>query len=384
MLNETRLRKKPNKARNHRREAKLWHDSRENNPSLGCSICEDRQICGGLRINRATFDCLDNCCGMRDDCDSVCRNRPRQFAQRVREIEGFGLENVPRAEQLTAPNLPKVVPVLFHGKRRESRFCAPAVCLPLYSVIARQNGEQRYTSAADVAENFLFEPGVPVLLTGTANDRPLERWWSLGSRRIDEIHHLLDLGAQLVTTPNFSLFTDQPRWDDMHSMKRIAIVHEEFLRCGLPAALHLNARTERDWERWTDYIRIRTEISHVSFEFTTGAGWNNRIGWHADRLVDLAQSIRRPLHLVVRAPGREILPKLNSAFADTTVLETSAFQRAVHRQRAVAIGSGKVEWFASPTAPNAPLDELLTHNWAVMDRSFDTILKSAAFLPAAE
>lgn len=53
----------------------------------------------------------------------------------------------------------------------------------------------------------------------------------------------------MVTTPNYSLSIDQPRWDDLHSLKRIAIVHEEFLNEGLPAALHVNARTDKDWER---------------------------------------------------------------------------------------------------------------------------------------
>jgi hypothetical protein len=51
------------------------------------------------------------------------------------------------------------------------------------------------------------------------------------------------LGVTLVTTPNFSLFIDQPRWDDLHSQKAVMIAHEEFLSEGLPAALHVDART---------------------------------------------------------------------------------------------------------------------------------------------
>jgi hypothetical protein len=92
------------------------------------------------------------------------------------------------------------------------------------------------------------------------------------AQRRDAIRALRSLGVTLVTTPNFSLFIDQPRWDDLHSQKRIMIVHEEFLSEGLPAALHVNARTERDWERWTEYIAARPELTHIAFEFATGAG----------------------------------------------------------------------------------------------------------------
>jgi hypothetical protein len=35
--------------------------------------------------------------------------------------------------------------------------------------------------------------------------------------------------------------------DDLHSIKRIALVHSEFLDEGLPAALHVNGRSEADF-----------------------------------------------------------------------------------------------------------------------------------------
>lgn len=149
-----------------------------------------------------------------------------------------------------------------------------AVCFPLYRVISRHDGSTRFGNRRELADNFRIPRTMPVILTltGTAFDPPLERWWALGLDRIDAIRRLRDLGTALVTTPNFSLFSDQPRWDDLHSMKRIAIVHEEFLHESVPAALHVNARTERGWERWGEYIGQRPEVTHIAFEFATGAG----------------------------------------------------------------------------------------------------------------
>ena len=370
--------------RNYRRERKCWHDGGKYTPSLGCDVCQDRDTCGGLRIERAFYDCLDYCCRRPETCDAVCRNKPREFAQRVREVGGFGFDNVPRAARLPEPRLPQVVPVVFHGNIRETRFAPPAVCLPLFTVIARHRRAERYADATMVADAFRFRAGTPVILTGTATDRPLERWWSRGRGRLDEARRLRELGVELVTTPNFSLFTDRPRWDDMHSMKRIAITHEEFLREGLAAALHVNARTERDWERWTKYILQRSEVTHVAFEFATGAGWVGRMDWHAEQLAKLAEGVGRPLHLVVRKISGNVLPELVSAFAQTTVLDTTSFIKTVHRQRAIQTESGRIEWESSPTVPNAPVDELLTHNWSVVSRSFDVVFGKATVLLAAE
>jgi hypothetical protein len=372
-------------ARNLRRERRLWSEGDCNMLSLGCTRCPDRGVCGGLRVESPLYDCLGFCCHNPKSCDSVCRNKPDEFARRVREVGGFALDNVPRASVLAAANLPTLVPVLFHGDSRRAQFRASeAVCLPLYKVIHRQDGQTRYASPLDLAEGFGISPSLPVILTGTAFDPPLERWWSLGLQRRDVIRALRDLHIALVTTPNFSLFIDQPRWDDLHSMKRIALVHEEFLSEGLPAALHVNARTERDWDRWGDYVRRRPEVTHIAFEFATGAGWAGRVKWHADRLVKLAAVAGRPLHLVVRGGGR-VLPGLMTAFSRVTLLETSAFLKTVKRQRGKLTSTGSVSWYPSPTKKAEVLDRLLTENWEVVAASYSGLFDHSgpSFLKAA-
>ena len=383
MLNIPSTAKEPKHNRKHKQEKKLWHDGTRHALSVGCSVCPDLAICGGMQVEQEFYDCLDKCCGKPEQCDAVCRNKPRDFVWRVREVQGFRLDNVSRKGRLPELPLPPVAPILFHGNSREKRFAASAVCLPLYHVIARHGGEERYADAAAVASAFRFESGTPLILTGTADDRPLERWWSLGTGRLEAIRKLRDLGVSLVTTPNFSLFTDQPRWDDMHSMKRIALTHEEFLREGVPAALHVNARTERDWARWTEYISQRSEVTHVAFEFRTGAGWAGRAEWQAAHLAGLVQGASRPLHLVVRAAGRDILPGLVSVFGGTTVLDTTAFIKAIHRQRAITTAAGRVDWKRSPTLPNAPVDELLVHNWSVVRLSYNSVFGTAPAMHAA-
>jgi len=168
------------------------------------------------------------------------------------------------------------------------------------------------------------------------------------------------------------MFLDRPRWDDLHAMKRIAIVHEEFLSEGLPAALHVNGRTDNDFRRWGAYLAIRPEITHLCYEFTTGTGRAGRREQHSTRLVSLAAAAGRPLHLITRG-STEVLPALSAAFSNVTILDTSIFMKTMMRRRAVPAKQSRLSWTRSPTAIGAPLDDLFAENLAAVDRWFANI-----------
>lgn len=358
----------PGLSRSHRKERRLWHDESRNPPCLGCSGCPELALCGGLRLELRSFDCLDFCCKDPRSCDRVCRNNP-DYVDRVREIGSFDLAKVPRARAiLDVPQLPPVVPVIFHGSARAARVAPPAAALSLYQMLNRRTGEPKHPSHEALCAAYGIALGTPVVLTGTDRDRPLERWWGLGSdRRRTVIRAAKAAGVVAATTPNFSLFLDRPRWDDLHAMARIAIVHWEFLDEGLPAALHVNGRTEADFQRWTAFLTDRPEITHVAYEFATGTGWAGRREQHAAWLISLAQSVGRPLAIVLRG-GADVLPELAKAYARTTVLDTNVFMKTVKRQRAILAGDGvQPAWRPSPTPPGAPLDGLLADNLAAVE-----------------
>ena len=359
--------------RNPRPERRLWHDAAKNMAGLGCSQCREFQLCGGLRVNTAFFDCLRFCCDNPENCDRVCRKHP-DFADRVREVGTFNLDNVPRAPALEIPVMPYVIPVIFHGKRRTAPISSEAVALSLYQMFDRRTGKPRFTEQNELCKAFVIEPGTTIVLTGTARDASVERWWGLGEeKRRKIIRALKSAGVGLITAPNYSLFLDRPRWDDLHAMKRIAIVHEEFLREGMPAGLHVNGRTETDFQRWTEYIAIRPEITHLAYEFTTGTGRSERFKHHATWLATLAQNVRRPLHLVVRG-NMKAIPMLSNAFAQVSFLETSSFMKTVMRKRAYIRENGALTWQDSPTETGAPLDALLAHNISTVNNNLNNFL----------
>lgn len=347
--------------RNFSPSPRLQDDAQRNARWLGCRGCPDFKACGGLHTEADIFDCGDLCsCADQEACDMVCRRKPLAFFERLMEIGGFDLETTPRVAPVVAPNLPDHVPLVGHRYSRAGTLAEHVVAVPLYELFHMGTGEPHVRSRAELAKRFLVPDDALVIATGVDRDFKVERWWEFADRtKVMQV--LRDLGIALVTTPNFSLFTNVPRPDNLHGMKRIALSWAELMAAGIPAALHLNARTNFDYARWTQFIAARPEVEIVAFEFGTGAGHPNRIEWHVERLCALADAAGRPLMLVLRG-GVRMLSRLRVAFAQVILIETEAFSRALKRRRATITESGRLRWLHMPTPKGEPIDALLAHN----------------------
>lgn len=355
------------------RSHRLHDDAAHHALALGCAACFDLSECGGLRIAAASYSCMDRCCGGVEGCDVVCPRNRIVFVERHREVKGFKRCDVPRAPLHPLPALPSTLPVLYGGTGR-SLYTGLAVALPLSKVLRRVDGQPRFGSMAEMADHFRFAPGAAVVLTATSDDRPLEGWWkwrAAGRRRAARA--LATLGVCAATSPNFSLFTDRPRFDDLHSLKRIALTWQEMVDEGLPTALHVNARTEADWSGWTAFIAERPEVDAIAFEFATP----ERIQWHAAQLAQLARDAGRPLRLLVRG-GRRVVPLLRSTFAQVVLLDTAAYMRTMKRQRAHMRPNGRLGWIGETTPPGQLLDDLFEHNVRLVDASIARDVPTAA------
>jgi len=344
---------------------RLQADAARHPRSLGCRGCPDFAKCGGLNIEAEIFDCDDFCsCADPAKCDMVCRKKPADFFARVQEIDGFDLETIARITPCPAPRLPAVIPHVRHKYSRRAVLQEPCVAISLYELFHLRTGEPLVRSRAELASRFRIPDDAMVIASGVEKDFRVEAWWGVEDR-----HRLMNqlrmIGISLVTTPNFSLFTNVPRADNLHAMKRIALSWAELAAAGIPAALHVNARTEFDYARWAQFITKRSEIDTIAFEFGTGAGYPERIGWHVDQLRNLAKTVGRPLTLVLRG-GTQVLAALREAYAHVVVIETQAFGRAIKRRRATITETGRLRWRHTPLAKGQPIDELFAHNIATM------------------
>lgn len=345
----------------------LRHDRTVNPRSLGCQQCPHLEACGGLNVGTGVFNCLTYCrCADYQTCDNVCPNNQVHLVARSIEVKGlWTLEKVLKAPSFPRSKIPNMVTMVYHSSARTRAPRTSTVALSLYEIIDKKSGKIRFSTRQDILDYFILEEDTEIILSGTERDKCLERWWELQNREA-VIQGIGRLGIQLITTPNFSLFNDVPRHDNAYNMKRIALAWSEIQRNGIPCALHLNARTDHDWNRWSEFLFAHSEIEYVSFEFGTGAGSERRISWYVDKLVKLASQVERPLHLIIRGGLCEI-PTLQRVFEAITVIDTSAFIRAQKRRQA-AYQDNKLKWESSLTPSGQPIDELFDTNIAEIQK----------------
>ncbi len=345
--------------------------------SMGCIDCPELGTCGGQTISGAGFNCLDHCCGKPANCLVVCPNAQR-FADRIREVDGLDLET-PQAPPLGPTVLPSYLPMLFHGSALATTITAPAVALPLYRFFD-QGADCRFDTREDILRSYKIDSSTDIVLSGVAQDREVEGWWKLETPgRIKAIANFRRLDIAMVTTPNFSLMVDRPRWDDLHSMRRIVRAYHELISEGQAAALHVNGRTRHDFARWSEYVASHPEVTHIAYEFTTGTKNPERMRQHALWLIELAEAAGRRLGLVLRG-GTQVVGLLSQNY-DISLLDSSPFEKAQHREVAWIDQDGQRRWRKCRTAPGEPVDALFDENIRVSEQWFGSLspkLKLAA------
>ncbi len=343
---------------------------------LGCIQCADRELCGGIHKKQLDYDCLGDCCGDPSASDNVCPRNFETYVERYREVDGFDLDNILRTPPLFPPDLPSYIPLIFDPNSRAALLDAPAVALPLHKFYSRRDGSLRYKTRAEIEAALKVNRKARVILVGCGRDKPIEAWWGLSSQRRVILNALADLGIELVTSPNYSVFTDVPRHDNLYNIKCIGIAWYEAVDSRMPCALHLNARSPRDYERLTRFITQRAEATDVAFEFKTGGAWRGRRAFHYHQLVEVARQAGKPLRMLI-VGGLPAIPVLAPAYAKLTFIDTTALMKAKYRQRLVIGDEGNVLGVTDPTEQGAPVDSLLEHNIETMRAYVERLINTS-------
>ena len=333
-------------------------------PALGCAGCRFKKPCGGMCVEAGDIDCLGECCGAPDVCVRACPKNPRGIVLAMREVGGtFDFDRViPRADQLEPPALPNEIALIDHRGSVAGPRALDWACLKLTAFFTR-DGRLRFADGVAMRGALGLDADTAILLSGIDQDADVEAWWGLGlvQRRLI-IRAMPDFGIAMVTTPNFSLALTEVRPTQMHAMSRIAITHHEFITSDVPAALHLGAATERDYQRWAEFIAPRDEITHVAVDFSTGPARAERRDFHLDCLRALASRVGKPLQLIVKGRVDAIAPLAHS-FAGVTYIDTTAFQKTMRRRRLLIGANGEPRECAVTTALGEKLDDLWEQNW---------------------
>ena len=352
----------------------LWHKKDEPVP-MGCQGCPDRPHCGGIQVAASVFNCMDHCtCADPAACTKVCPNSPH-FVARVHEVRGFGHEDIERRRPVPLVQLPTYAHLLFTYPKVREAIRLPVAAVPLGAVFNKSGHGGIALTRAQLEQRFRLAPQTPLILSGVELDHKIEKFWGVKRGRAELIAGIKALDPLIVTTPNYSVVLDAPRHDAMHSLKRILLAWSELHDAGIRTALHLNAVTDKDYERMAEFLHAHPEVRAVSLEFETGAANEEQGLYHAGQLDRVVQRLGRAPHLVFRGDARW-LPVLRRSFPTATILNGAASVRTRKRRRAL-VKEERLIWESSPTERGAPLDELLQHNFAQVGAWLETKVVAA-------
>lgn len=345
---------------------------------LGCPGCADASSCGGLHLHNgtATLTCMDHCrCDDASKCDFVCPKRPVNFARRVQEVRGFALDNIPRKPTPPPPNLPSMVTILEGQVAMRRPVELDYAAIPLTRALT---GRGR-TTRARTAEELKRDHGVHVskgwVLTGIEDDRYVERSWGLANLHTT-FKSMKKAGVVFATSPNYSLYLDSPRQDNLHAMKRIAWMWYAMNDAGLPTALHINGRTDYDFERWADFIAARPEVTSIAFEFLTGAKLGVDAERYIARLARLRERVGRPLLIVVRGAAG-YARRLESVFEQVVWLDATPYFKATHRQEPEFGADDVLRYRPRQGNPDAPIGALFKKLVCAAERRYHSYTLTA-------
>lgn len=348
------------------RFAPTFKDVGPGQPLLGCGTCVDRPICGGLHLcntGSLLVSCMSYCtCEDTSQCDIVCPRKPAEYVKRHREVDGWDLTNIPIARTVELPHLPDWIALLQGNLLTDGRALALDDCmaLPLTYALRGRGHATRARTRQELAQSYGVRPRRGWVLSGVQEDPAVERIWPLPD--ISRIaRQLVHAGAIFATAPDFSTIIDSPRHDNLHAMKRIAWVWYHMTQGGLCTALHLNGRTDHDFVRWAEFIRLQPAVKAVAFEFLTGTATKQSANQYCKRLADLAASVGRDLTLVVRG-NAEAAQSLRAAFNQVVFIDSTAYMRSTKRRRAYLNGNGNLSYTPVRTTTRREARALLRHN----------------------
>jgi hypothetical protein len=229
----------------------------------------------------------------------------------------------------------------------------PLVVVPTCEVTRRR--EKPCETPAQIRTAFKLRRNARIILSSIDEDRELENFWHVKTVR-SLAERLAGLDIEHIIAPNFSLPLEIPRFDNIANVRRSLVCAEEFSKVGMSVIPYIAGVTEHDWAFWEGFLREHREINIIAKEFQTGPSNNEVALWHIGHLLRLQDRIERGLHLVAIGGRRHVKHLIE--FSGITITDSNPFMKTCLRFSISDSG----HWENHPTAPQAPLDQLLLRN----------------------
>ena len=218
---------------------------------------------------------------------------------------------------------------------------------------------------------YRLGPKTRIALEFYVEDRVLEGLWV---HRREIIEDLKRLDLDLVITPNFSVWYDHPRFEQLVQQRRAFILYHELLEAGLPAIPDVGfSLFEPDGRLWAEWVNAESGIRAVSL-FCGGRKVHADRRAHLESVEDIAlfdQAVRRDVtFLIGGVHGRDRIADYRRAAPGRRLSFCNGMAYSLaQRRRLLASGYPKVARSAR---------ECFLLNCAENDRAYAELLDEAA------
>lgn len=327
---------------------------------MTCLDCYASPPCGGMTNLFSAIGCCHGCAA--GTCDYTCPNNRELYRRRLADVNGLDDYRISRVVAPEGVGFPRYIPLIHHGSSRQVSLACDVVAVPLFKTVChldRKTYGCRFKSADELLRYFRVQRPAQVILCGIAPDRQLEWFWHR-HRKFDIADFIQRLGCVAVTAPNFSFFSDYPRYHILYNRKRILLAMERLSIAGVAVIPHLNALTQMDWDFWLSFLREHSSVSVVIKEFQTGNRPTKPGDESFDKIVELQQQLGRPLHPILVA-GSRYYGDAAKSFKTFSILDSRPFLQSMNRTR-LAKQDGRWDFVPNPLPQGHPVDELLAYN----------------------
>jgi Domain of unknown function (DUF4417) len=301
---------------------------------LDCNVCPALQRCGG----RSNFCLLGRCEG--------CTNNPllRMDVRRsvIDHLGGLDLTWPPDLAHPRLPELPLHLPVLVQAY-------ADPVDLPwvaihggrLFGVAGRGLTPKHRRPLRDV---YGLAPTTKIAIEFYVEDRVLEGLWA---RRSEVVREIAQLRPDLVLTPNFSVWFDQPRFLSLVQIRKANLFYAELVQAGVAAVPDISFYLfEPDGRLWAEWVNDQPTLQAVSL-FCGGKKVHASKRHLRETLEDIAlfhAAVRRDVAFIlggVHSPSRlaayrQAAPGRQLAFCNGMAYALAQRRRLIGQQHVVA------------------------------------------------
>jgi len=226
-----------------------------------------------------------------------CTDTTRQLEAYYNLQKSFAIVKPPPCQ--TLPPLPQFIPELLRGMPAGWQGASEGVYAISLSSLVTSIGAVRYGGDPQRLRQALHLPtDAKILLIGTADDELLELFWEQSERR-DSWHQLSRFGFCGATGLAFSVWDNDPRYDQIHNQRRNVLSYEILTALGIPTIPFLFPIAPEDYDEVAEWVYQRREISVIA-DLAQFYNSSEEFGDFLSRVERLREAIGRPLrHLLV-------------------------------------------------------------------------------------